>query len=99
MSKLETGDGRTHIKSKLMRESLQDRGVIAGTDSGEDLKIFPDVNLVRIGGQSIFDRGRAAILPLAKELGEIHGKGDKRRTLEFAQHQTRITHAILSVAI
>ena len=31
MSKLVTGDGRTHIESALMRESLVDRGVIAKT--------------------------------------------------------------------
>lgn len=78
MSKLETGDGRTHIKSKLMRESLQDRGVVAGTDSDHDLEIFPDVSLVSIGGQSIFDRGRDAILPLADEIGAIHSKHDKK---------------------
>lgn len=72
MSKLVTDDGRTHIKSKLMRESLQDRDVVAGTDSDRDLQIFPDVAMVSIGGQSIFDRGRAAILPLADEIGTIH---------------------------
>jgi molybdenum storage protein len=72
-SKLVTGDGRTHIQSKLMRESLQDRGVVAGTESEHDLQIFPDVSMVSIGGQSIFDRGAAAILPLAEELGAIHG--------------------------
>jgi molybdenum storage protein len=72
MSKLVTGDGRTHIKSQLMRESLQDREVIAATDSGKDLQIYPHVSLVSLGGQSIFDRGRAAILPLVAEISEIH---------------------------
>jgi len=72
MTKLVTGDGRTHINSKLMRESLQDRGVIAGTDSDRDLQIFPDVAMVSIGGQSIFDRGRDAIMPLADEIGAIY---------------------------
>jgi len=71
MAKLVTGDGRTHIQSKLMRESLQDRGVLRGTDSQRDLQIFPDVTLVSIGGQSIFDRGRDAILPLVEELAEV----------------------------
>ena len=54
-----------------MRESLQDRRVIAGTDSDRDLQIFPDVALVSIGGQSIFDRGKAAILPLVDEIAEV----------------------------
>lgn len=75
MSELVGGDGRTHISSPLMRESLQNRGVLSGTDSEHDLQIFPDVSLVSIGGQSIFDRGKAAILPLVEELVEI--KRDK----------------------
>jgi hypothetical protein len=37
--------------------------VLAKTDSERDLQIFPDVSLVSIGGQSIFDRGKDAILP------------------------------------
>jgi molybdenum storage protein len=71
MTKLVGGDGRTHIESRLMRESLQDRGVLAGTDSDRDLQIFPDVSLVSIGGQSIFDRGKDAILPLVDEIAHV----------------------------
>ncbi len=71
MTKLVSGDGRTHIQSRLMRESLQDRGVTATTDSEHDLTIFPEVTLVSIGGQSIFDRGKDAILPLVEELAEV----------------------------
>jgi molybdenum storage protein len=71
MSKLVSGDGRTHIESRLMRESLQNRGVLAKTESDRDLQIFPDVSLVSIGGQSIFDRGKDAILPLVDELAEV----------------------------
>jgi len=68
MSKLVTGDGRTHIESSLMRESLVDRRVIAKTDSEGEFAILPDVVLVGIGGQSIFDRGRPAVMPLVDEL-------------------------------
>jgi len=96
MSKIVTGDGRTHIKSKLMRESLQDRGVIAGTDSDRDLKIFPDVSLVSIGGQSIFDRGRDAIVPLAEEIGEIHAT--KKKIVVGVGGGTRVRHTA-SVAL
>ena len=71
MSKLLTGDGRTHIDSTLMRESLVDKRVIATTDSANEFSIMPDVVLVSIGGQSIFDRGKSAVMPLVKELGEI----------------------------
>ena len=61
MNKLVTGDGRTHIESPLMRESLVDRRVIATTDSPTEFAILPDVVLVGIGGQSIFDRGKGAV--------------------------------------
>ncbi len=76
-SDLLTGDGRTHIKSKLMQESLQNRDVMRSTDSDNDLKIYPDVALVSIGGQSIFDRGASAILPLVEEIAEIKKQGHK----------------------
>jgi molybdenum storage protein len=74
MTKLVGGDGRTHIESRLMRESLQNRGVLERTDSDRDLQIFPDVSLVSIGGQSIFDRGKDAILPLVAEIAEVKRK-------------------------
>ena len=97
MSNLVGGDGRTHIKSRLMRESLQDRGVIAQTDSERDLQIFPDVSLVSIGGQSIFDRGKEAILPLVDEMVEI--KRDKSlKMVVGVGGGTRVRHTI-SIAV
>lgn len=92
-----SGDGRTHIRSPLMRESLQDRDVLSKTDSDRDLQIFPDVSLVSIGGQSIFDRGRDAILPLVDQLIDIK----KDRTLKMVigvGGGTRVRHTI-SIAL
>ncbi len=92
-----SGDGRAHIQSPLMRESLQDKSVLAGTDSNRDLHIFPDVSLVSIGGQSIFDRGKAAILPLVDELVEI--KKDKTLKMVIGVGGgTRVRHTI-SIAL
>lgn len=71
MSDLVTGDGRTHVRSPLMRESLQDRDVQARAYSERELEIMPDVVMVSIGGQSIFDRGAEAILPLVEELAPL----------------------------
>jgi molybdenum storage protein len=59
---------RTHIRSKLMRESLLDKGVIASTESDEELQILPDVNVIALGGQSILDRGKEALFPLLDEI-------------------------------
>jgi molybdenum storage protein len=89
MSKLVTGDGRTHVQSNLMRESLQDRAVLERSDSERDLAIFPDVALVGIGGQSIFDRGKAALVPLADE---IAGVMKRHRLLLGVGGGTRVRH-------
>lgn len=95
MTKLVGGDGRTHIESRLMRESLQNRTVLEGTDSERDLQVFPDVSLVSIGGQSIFDRGKEAILPLVDEIAEV--KKHHRLVLGVGGG-TRVRHT-MSIAI
>jgi molybdenum storage protein len=50
-----------------MRESLVDKNVIARTESAVSA-ILPDVNVIQIGGHSIMDRGRSALLPLLDEI-------------------------------
>jgi molybdenum storage protein len=50
-----------------MRESLVDRKVMAGTEAPVTA-ILPDVNVIQIGGRSIMDRGRGALLPLLEEV-------------------------------
>lgn len=37
-------------------------------DTGEEIRIQPAVNVIKIGGQSIMDRGRSAIYPLIEEI-------------------------------
>lgn len=95
MTKLVGGDGRTHIESRLMRESLQNRSVMESTDSERDLQVFPDVSLVSIGGQSIFDRGKDAILPLVAEIAEA--KKHHRMVLGVGGG-TRVRHT-MSIAV
>ena len=56
-----------HVQSRLMRESLVDKNVIARTESHVSA-ILPDVNVIQIGGRSIMDRGRDALLPLLDEI-------------------------------
>ena len=97
MSELVSGDGRTHITSRLMRESLQDRGVLSQTDSDRDLRVFPDVTLVSIGGQSIFDRGKAAILPLVDELVQLKRDRGLKMVIGVGGG-TRVRHTI-SIAL
>jgi molybdenum storage protein len=91
MSKLVTGDGRTHIESQLMRESLQDKNAIMRTHSEREFEILPDVVLVGIGGQSIFDRGREALLPLVEELSRARSK---HRMVLGVGGGTRVRHTL-----
>ena len=95
MTKLVTGDGRTHIESRLMRESLVDRRVIARTASEREYEILPNVTLVGIGGQSIFDRGREALLPLVDELSAVR---PKYKLMLGVGGGTRVRHTV-SVAL
>jgi molybdenum storage protein len=97
MSKLVTGDGRTHIQSPLMRESLVDRRVLATTDSAEERAILPDVVLVSVGGQSIFERGRSALVPLAEEIAAARAASAIKMIIGVGGG-TRVRHTI-SVAL
>jgi molybdenum storage protein len=56
-----------HVESRLMRESLVDKKLLAGTESPVRA-ILPNLNVIQIGGLSIMDRGRTALLPLLDEI-------------------------------
>jgi molybdenum storage protein len=56
-----------HVESRLMRESLVDKTVQARTESSVTA-ILPNLNVVQIGGLSIIDRGRSALLPVLDEI-------------------------------
>ncbi|MCZ6559682.1 MAG: uridine kinase [Gammaproteobacteria bacterium] len=64
-------DGRTHLDSALMRESLVSKSLIENTDSVTVQRMVPDVRVLAIGGRSIMDRGREAILPLVEAIAEL----------------------------
>jgi molybdenum storage protein len=59
--------------------------------------VFPDVSLISIGGQSIFDRGKEAILPLVDELAELKRAGARKIVIGVGGG-TRVRHTI-SVAL
>ena len=60
-------EGAQHVASRLMRESLMDKKVIAGTESAVRA-ILPTLNVIQIGGLSIMDRGHTAVQPLLDEI-------------------------------
>lgn len=53
---------------QLIGGSLTDAAVMQATEATSDFSILPWVNVVKIGGQSIMDRGRSAVYPLVEEI-------------------------------
>ena len=62
-------DGRRlHVKSRLMGESLVGKTFMDSLKVAPQQRLFPDVNIVKIGGQSICDRGVKALPAIMKEV-------------------------------
>jgi molybdenum storage protein len=68
MSLKRDDSGRLHIDTPLMAESLMDRTLLQGTETETVFRPLPDLNVVKLGGQSIIDRGRGVVLPLLDEI-------------------------------
>jgi molybdenum storage protein len=60
----------TELGNTLINGSLTDKSVMAQTAEQPMFKILPNANVLKIGGQSIIDRGRVAVLPILDELIE-----------------------------
>lgn len=59
---------RLHVKSKLMGESLVSKEFIENLEIAPQHRLFPDVTIMKIGGQSICDRGSKALPPIIEEI-------------------------------
>jgi molybdenum storage protein len=53
-----------------MGESMMDKSLLASTDANPIHRLMPDLVVVKVGGQSVIDRGRVALLPILDELVE-----------------------------
>ena len=68
MSLKQDSSGRVHIDSPLMAESLIDKQLLADTDTDQVFRPLPDLNVIKLGGQSIIDRGASVVRPLVEEI-------------------------------
>jgi molybdenum storage protein len=59
---------RLHVKSKLMGESLVSKVLVESLKIAPQQRLFPDVNILKVGGQSICDRGANALPGVIKEI-------------------------------
>jgi molybdenum storage protein len=80
---------RLHIKSTLMGESLVSEGFLGLLEVAPQRRLFPDVNVVKIGGQSICDRGKEA---LPGVIDEIVANKDEHKMLVLTGGGTRSRH-------
>ncbi|WP_054029561.1 amino acid kinase family protein [Desulfatitalea tepidiphila] len=87
--KEEPEKGRLHIDSPLMGESLVSKELLKRTESAEYFRMHPDINVIKIGGQSIMDRGGKALFPILDAL--IKAK-DKHKILLMTGGGTRARH-------
>src|SRR5437763_3462229 len=58
----------TALGNRLVSETLSDTTSQRATEDTPDFVLLPWVNVVKIGGQSIMDRGRSAVMPLVDQI-------------------------------
>lgn len=56
------------LETLLMQRSLTDPQLLEAAETASDFRILPDAAVIKIGGQSVIDRGRAAVYPLVEEI-------------------------------
>lgn len=98
MTKLikEKGDkGRLHVESNLMGESLVSKELLHKTEAKEYFRMHPEINVMKIGGQSIIDRGAKAVLPILDVL--VKAK-EKHKLILMTGGGTRARH-VYSIGI
>jgi molybdenum storage protein len=62
------------LPSALMRQTLLDRDLVRPATDLPVIRLLPWLHVVTIGGRSIMDRGRDAVLPLVDELRAAFGE-------------------------
>src|SRR5499427_1661262 len=60
-----------HVTSPLARQTLLDNDLTRPVAGGRPMRLLPWLQVVKIGGRSIMDRGRDALLPLVDELRKL----------------------------
>ena len=60
-----------HVASPLARQTLLDSELTRPVAGGRQIRLLPWLQVVKIGGRSIMDRGRDAILPVVDEIRKL----------------------------
>jgi len=62
---------RFDVASKLQGESLVRRGLLERYEGSPQIRLMPDLNVIKIGGHGIIDYGKDVLLPILEEIGEL----------------------------
>ncbi|WP_315835281.1 uridine kinase [Bradyrhizobium prioriisuperbiae] len=93
------------LEALLMQRSLTDPELVAAAEAAEDFRILPDATVIKVGGQSVIDRGRAAVYPLVDEIVQARkdhklligtGAGTRARHLYSIAAGLRLPAGVLS---
>jgi len=63
------------LETELTGQSLSSRELRSSLGQRDTVKVLPDVWVIKIGGQSVMDRGAEAVKPILKELVEAKKAG------------------------
>lgn len=98
-------DTTAGLDALLMQRSLTDPQLLAAAETASDYRILPDATVIKIGGQSVIDRGRAAVYPLVEEIVAVRkahqlligtGAGTRARHLYSIAAELNLPAGVLS---
>jgi molybdenum storage protein len=98
-------DSMSELETLLMERSLTDPELQAKTASAAEFRILPEATVIKIGGQSVIDRGRAAVYPLVDEIVAVRkghqlligtGAGTRARHLYSIASELGLPAGVLS---
>jgi molybdenum storage protein len=87
--------GRHELENRLKGETLGRKGLMKKHSQIPQLRLVPELNVVKIGGHGVIDYGRDVVLPLMDELGEL---SRKHKMLVVTGGGVRVRH-ILDIGI
>lgn len=58
----------SELEELLKQKHLTDEDLLKAAEKAENYRILPDATVIKVGGQSFIDRGRAAVYPLIDEI-------------------------------
>lgn len=65
---------RFEVANRLQGESLVRKSLLRSFEGGEQIRLLPDLNVVKVGGHGIMDYGKEVVLPLVQEIGDLSRK-------------------------